>query len=312
MPRRQPYDYKHLAQQLGLTGRATNFELYVKCPFHHDRSPSFSLNIKLGLWQCKASCGQGDFPQLVMRILGVSQREAVSWIQSNGNRVSTDVLSQQINALWKAPQLPSPEKALIWRQLYDMADPHKTCQWFLDRGFNWASIRRWGIRWDSVDQTIILPYLNSKSELVGTVTRNLNSGKPKYVNSPSLPSSENLFGLSLQERGGVIIVVEGPLDCIWLDQLGYPAVALLGAEMSTKQAVLLQRNSFTRVVLALDNDTAGVSGLATAEKALVKAGYLPTQIERIQFPEGKKDVNECDERLVGDVLGTRQIMMLAA
>lgn len=31
------------------------------CPFHDDRSPSFSGNRKTGLWICHAGCGGGDF-----------------------------------------------------------------------------------------------------------------------------------------------------------------------------------------------------------------------------------------------------------
>lgn len=34
-------------------------ELKLRCPFHQDRTPSFSLNIEKGVWACFAGCGKG-------------------------------------------------------------------------------------------------------------------------------------------------------------------------------------------------------------------------------------------------------------
>ncbi|MFH1024119.1 MAG: CHC2 zinc finger domain-containing protein [Planctomycetota bacterium] len=37
------------------------------CPFHEDKSPSFSVNLENGLWNCFAGCGGGDVFEFYMR-----------------------------------------------------------------------------------------------------------------------------------------------------------------------------------------------------------------------------------------------------
>jgi putative DNA primase/helicase len=36
-------------------------EIQALCPFHQDRNPSFTANIKSGMWICHAGCGQGHY-----------------------------------------------------------------------------------------------------------------------------------------------------------------------------------------------------------------------------------------------------------
>jgi len=43
-------------------------ELIGLCPFHNDRSPSFSGNSETGLWRCFAGCGSGNWRQFLERI----------------------------------------------------------------------------------------------------------------------------------------------------------------------------------------------------------------------------------------------------
>lgn len=249
-----------------------------------------------------------------MRMLGVGTLEAETWISSSGRKVSLESVHSQLEALLSTTRghnalAPIQE---YWRQRFEASSFSVMPTWLFDRGFNWESVQRWGLRWDDSEQAVLIPVQDHNGALIGTITRNLTGGKPKYQNSPLMGKANTLFGLFLQRRGGVIIVVEGPLDCIWLDQLGFPAAALLGSRMSAEQARLLQVSGYNEVVLALDNDPAGEEGTPIAEAQLVQAGYLPSQIKLAQLPSGKKDLQDCDERLVGEVLSVRQMILLAA
>lgn len=42
-------------------------EFLCQCPFHADKSPSFSANVERGLWKCHSGCGGGDLVDLVAR-----------------------------------------------------------------------------------------------------------------------------------------------------------------------------------------------------------------------------------------------------
>jgi DNA primase len=72
----------------------------------------------------------------------------------------------------------------------------------------------------------------------------------------------------------MVYVVESSFDAIRLDQVGFPAVATLGANVSSSQIELLKRY-FTGVVLVADNDDAG---MIMAERLAEKMGNLVTTI----------------------------------
>lgn len=58
------YDFKSFLD----VKRQIDDQLSARCPFHNDRSPSFSANTDTGLWKCFAGCGQGNFAQFLERI----------------------------------------------------------------------------------------------------------------------------------------------------------------------------------------------------------------------------------------------------
>jgi len=85
-----------------------------------------------------------------------------------------------------------------------------------------------------------------------------------------------------------LYIVEGALDCMWLSQYGYPAVAILGATISRRQIELLSVLGPHEIVLALDNDDAGSRG---KEKASFDMGnrFL---ISYLNIPKKYKDLQE--------------------
>jgi len=51
------YDFKSFVRVV----RGTEPQFSSYCPFHNDRSPSFSFNSETGLWKCHAGCGAGSY-----------------------------------------------------------------------------------------------------------------------------------------------------------------------------------------------------------------------------------------------------------
>ena len=58
------YYMDRLGDGLGLDSRE---QVSVRCPFHEDGSPSFSVNLESGLWTCHAGCGSGNLEQFERR-----------------------------------------------------------------------------------------------------------------------------------------------------------------------------------------------------------------------------------------------------
>ena len=114
--------------------------------------------------------------------------------------------------------------------------------------------------------------------------------------SKGLKKSKVLFGAHRIKSPSFVCVTEGTLDAIWLDQQGYPAVALLGMYLARRQQELLSKVRTQEVVLCLDNDEAGKTGL---DKALQSIGNT-IMISYIELPSGYKDVQEIQSKEVLD------------
>ena len=85
-----------------------------------------------------------------------------------------------------------------------------------------------------------------------------------------------------------VYVTEGPLDAMWLDQLGLPSVALLGMSMSQTQRDLLLTLPTKEIILCLDNDQAGKIGRDKALDLL----YGKITLSYIKLPKEYKDVQD--------------------
>ncbi len=105
----------------------------------------------------------------------------------------------------------------------------------------------------------------------------------KWKFPSGLPKRKILYGFhhigSSLHQG--LVVVECPWGIMRLQQVGIPAVALLGVHLSLSQLQLLQQTP--RIVLMLDGDQAGRS--ASHQIANILNQYTSTQVYRIDLPQ---------------------------
>jgi DNA primase len=118
---------------------------------------------------------------------------------------------------------------------------------------------------------LTFPIRDARGRCIAFSARILGAGEPKYLNSPDTPlfdKGRTLFNLdkaaAASRTARRLIVVEGQMDVIALDQAGFgEAVAPLGTALTEAQLGLLWRLSPTPI-LCFDGDAAG-------EKAAVRA-----------------------------------------
>ncbi len=82
----------------------------------------------------------------------------------------------------------------------------------------------------------------------------------------------------------IVFIVEGPLDAA---RIGPPACAILGKSLSTEQAQLLR--PFKKIVIVMDNDDAGRTGIIRAQSIL---GPMGLDYDICNIPDKFKDVGE--------------------
>jgi len=111
---------------------------------------------------------------------------------------------------------------------------------------------------------LTFPIRDRRGRVIAFSARILGSGEPKYLNSPDTPLFDKGHSLFNIDRAGAasrtanrVIVVEGQMDVIALDQAGIAeAVAPLGTALTETQLGLLWRMSATPL-MCFDGDLAG-------------------------------------------------------
>lgn len=126
---------------------------------------------------------------------------------------------------------------------------------------------------------IVIPIHNPQGELVAYAGRALEAFDPKYLFPRGFRKSLALFNLH-RVKGEEVILVEGFFPVMWLHQLGYHAVGLMGSSLSDAQQKLLKR--FKRVVIMLDGDEAGRAAAGTIAAKLMKTRFVRV----VDLPEG--------------------------
>jgi len=232
-------------RSLGIRQGNSNYQgwMKAKCPLHDDKSPSFSININTGEWRCWSGCGGNkDLAVLIATVNKTSfaqARKDLFWKVASDPRALADMLA--------------PTEIVYKKQEPIFYDRNKLPKYFLDRGFTVETAKKWQIGYEPELHGIAIP-VKEDGRLVGLITRTI-TGKPmKYITSTGFIKSNYLFGIDhVDPSSKWTFVVEGPLNAVWLNQLGYPAIALMGLDISRIQKnKLLGR--FSEIVLALDND----------------------------------------------------------
>jgi len=122
-----------------------------------------------------------------------------------------------------------------------------------------------GGTYDRFRDRLVIPIRDVRGGVVGFGARGFTpEAVPKYLNSPQsalFDKSSLLFGLDLARRtirdGETAVIVEGYMDAIQAHQAGFSnVIAQMGTALTETQLKLLSRYA-TRLILALDPDTAG-------------------------------------------------------
>ena len=128
-----------------------------------------------------------------------------------------------------------------------------------------------GNPYDRFRGRVVIPIADEKGVFVGLGGRGMHNEQPKYLNSPQtdlFDKGRTLFGLNSAAEGarssGTVVVVEGYMDVIGPWDAGFKnLVATMGTSLTEAHAEILKRYA-SRIVLAMDADSAG---LAAAERA---------------------------------------------
>ena len=265
------------------------------CPFHAEKTPSFTVNTEKGFYHCFGCGANGNALNFMVHQNG---GDFIAGVEALAARLGMSIPRQQSG---REPAVgfydALKDAAAHWRlRLHS----NETAQKYLhERGLNEDTAKHFHIgyaatEWHDLEAALgskydhktlikvgllrdkdkrvydyfrhrlMFPIMERDGRICGFGGRALGDDPPKYLNSPDSPvftKNQTVFGLA-QARAAArkknrIIITEGYMDTVMLSQAGFPeAVATMGTAATVKQMEKIIRAA-DNVIFAFDGDDAG-------------------------------------------------------
>lgn len=258
------------------------------------RSPSFSVNLVRGIWQCFGCGAKGNVIDLVARLEGLDPsqgkdvRKAAELLQEKFALGSTNSPVQKVAEHVESPEVPQELPKEFRANLpvvvnapldFELKNLDVDHPYLPERGFTSETIREFGLGYCNrgmLKWRVVIPIHDVIGNLVGYAGRvvddgSINEKSPKYkLPAPrerngqlfEFHKSALLYNVHRVPKGGSdLIVVEGFPSVWWLWQHGFNhVVALMGCDCSEEQSsLILERVDVGgRIWLMPDGDDAGL------------------------------------------------------
>ena len=257
-------------------------DFIIFCSFHSNtRTPAGEVHKSNGTFFCFSCQKVADLVELVMHVSGRTYFEAVRFIK--GKEQENDLEIEINKKLYIKPDYVPYDELIIKRLNNQMMDSDRAKNYMLYRKITQDSIIKFALGYSEKQDMVTIPVHSPEGIPVGFVGRSIE-GKD-FKNTPGLPKSKTLFNLHRVKTADRVYVVESSFDAIRLDQVGFPAVATLGANVSNSQTELLQKY-FNNIIVIADNDEAGGN---MKDKIIEKLG---SRVSVIQLNKEYKDIGD--------------------
>lgn len=242
------------------------------CPFHREKTPSFSIDRKNNIFTC-FGCGEtGDVITFASKMKEVEPLEAA--------KLLAEMFHIDVDDCSKRTSIKDYLKACI-------KDADKT-DYFQKRGLTKETVKKYCLGYDAKRNAIVLPY---SSELRYYQTRSISDKKfykptNEEAGAEPLFNRKALWGTSKEP----VFIVESPLCALSIMQCGGVSVSLCGVGGANKLVKEVKsKKPNAPLVLCLDNDDPGQKASALLEKEL-QAAKIPYIVFNVAG--SKKDPNE--------------------
>ena len=289
----------------------TNGSFLMLCPFHDDKTPSFSLSQKnnVYLWRCFACNIGGTIVDFVMKKENLTLLQAYQFLREK--------LKTSSNGIHKANPL---------ELLKNVTDFYQKTLWEDKRGLDY--LRGRGIKSEETLRSFKTGFVNGLMRKTFSYSNPLlkdlkdlgllnQEGNEVFYNSIVIPLSDpdgnvvSLYGRNISHKRHLylkgphqglvnhqgsfntekVIFTEAVLDALSLYELGIRnVIPLYGTGGFTEDhKELLKKQRTKEVEICFDTDDAGTSGAKDLSEKLAALGI---QASRVKLPEGIKDAND--------------------
>ena len=260
-------------------------DFIVYCPYHNNsRTPAGEVAKDSGLFFCFGCQTTKNLEEFIMFTTGRTYFETARYIKSKETETNIEAVVNK--AMYAPPDFVQYDEVLIKRLNNQALESPRAMRYYSGRSITEESVKKFSLGFSEKQDMVTIPVHSPDGMTIGFVGRSVE-GK-EFKNTPGLPKSKVLFNLHRVKTSSIIYVVESSFDAIRLDQVGFPAVATLGANVSSSQMKLLEKY-FNNVVLVADNDEAGK---IMKDKLIEKLGSL---VSVINIDKKYKDIGDMDD-----------------
>jgi DNA primase len=294
------------------------------CPFHKEKTPSFSVDAAQGLFYC-FGCGAGgdgfkfhmqvtgdDFPaaaEALARRFGAPlperrssrREEETAEVLEDAERFFREALARSAFARrYLADRRIPPELIEAyglgyapdeWRALLDALSPRHQVERLEAAGLLSRSERAPDRPYDRFRNRLMFPIRAPSGRLLGFGGRTLGDDRAKYVNTRETEAFQKghvLYGLDRARaairEAGRVLLVEGYFDALAAVASGVPWVVASMGTALTPQQAKLLGRYAEEVVVGYDGDRAGEEASRKALPLLLEQGLV---VRRARFPAGQ-------------------------
>lgn len=306
--------------------KKTGREYQALCPFHDEKTPSFTVSPQKQFYHCFGCHAHGTAIGFLMQFDGLDFPAAIEELAASVGLKVPQEFSREHDQ--HAPLYEILKRAAAFYRKQLAAAP-AAIDYLKQRGLTVELVKDYGLgfapdSWDSLLQAlgkngetralmaraglikqgkqghydslrgrIVFPIRDTRGRVVGFGGRVLDGGEPKYLNSPETPvfhKGRTLYGIFEAHRSGRperLLVVEGYMDVLALSQSGIEgAVATLGTATTEAHTERLFR-TVQDVVFCFDGDSAGERAAWRALEASLPALRDGRQARFMFLPEGE-------------------------
>ncbi len=340
----QGFDYKFIEQLKSKNDIVDVVSRYVRlehkggnywgvCPFHHEKTASFSVNPSGQFFYCFGCHKSGDVITFVSEMEALDFSDAVKLLAERVGlaiptvKIDDEKIREQkkkkerLNALLKDTALfyahnirtsnaQKHNDYMLKRRLTKETaikfglgaslNFNDLPKYLLDKGYTYEEMVQSGAvdvkdgrYYDSLGGRLIVPIINQFNQVVAFGGRLLEKADfAKYKNTKEtvvFSKSNILYNLNnlkkLKNEKGIdsVIIVEGYMDTISLDQAGfYNVVASMGTSLTKDQARILKRYT-DKVYISYDGDFAGQKASIRGLEILKDEGL---DVKVVSLPDG--------------------------
>ena len=294
-----------------VTLKGTGKAMKGLCPFHSEKTPSFSVHGEKQIFHCFGCGVGGDVFKFVMLAEGVTFPESIQIVaEKSGIPMPKGSTRNDSSAREREGLLEIYERAVgYFARRLSTSEARGARQILDDREIRPEFIERFGLGYaptygllkdlnptdpmhsglflkndsgevyDRFRRRLMFPIWNERGKVIAFGGRIVGEGQPKYLNSPESPlysKSSVLYGLHLAKtearKAGRMVVVEGYFDCLSLHQNGIEnVVASCGTSLTALQVGILTR-CVSEVIVNYDSDAAGQNAAKRSIQLLLERG----------------------------------------